>query len=790
MAYLAVIVILGALVSGGGITGRATGGSGCADEQAVRAIFTEMDEDALYNDALATEDSGDLGGFEDSGDSASLQSACDVEDVFERNGCLACHGADAERAGGGLNLTASEREASLVGVASNSPGCAEEVLVNVDNPMASMLLHNVAADRYFGEVGSECSPIPMPLGGASVLPEDDVDCLEEWIRTRNANDDPPDVTYAAPALTVLTRVKYVLNGGAVTADELGLASDTDGELLPEGLEQLVQTWMSMDRFRDKRRQFLELHLQQIPSDGDYYNQYRNTGTKAMIPVRDALNHSMIRTAERIIDNGEDFRSIVNTTTWEVTTATLLALKMADNPMILKPNGVWPKNNAINDLRYVTRDLGLYDRELDSADWRTVTLVHNPSSTDMTTEADFMDPDQAAALRAVPDGGSIELRSPRMGFFSSPAFFQVWPTNSDNDFRVIINQAVIVATGQTFSAGDTTQLAGDGAAVDEELFPRDSSCYGCHKNLDVMRPAFLAVYDHTNTRHTDADPTLPRPGFSFQGQSVEVNGLQEWADALANHPDFAVAWVLKLCQWASSAECSATDESVQVLAWDFASSGYDLTELFASFFTSPLVTQTSDRLDTVAPGAQVSLARYGHYCSAMRARLSDIRVAQGHADELPAQLDLCREDGPTSVLSASLPRDQVVRGSTSLHQPRDATAMVSIAFEGMCSVSAEEIVDASDRAAFHPRNPTQALDLMNGLLLGFPPGTDTHDRTGDLLERTFRALTASPACTSPGDFRAALASDGPTCGLELTDENALRDIWTMACQSPSLTGVGL
>ena len=39
----------------------------------------------------------------------------------------------------------------------------------------------------------------------------------------------------------------------------------------------------------------------------------------------------------------------------------------------------------------------------------------------------------------------------------------------------------------------------------------------------------------------------------------------------------------------------------------------------------------------------------------------------------------------------MPNDRVVRGSTALHQPRDVTSMVSVAFEGMCSVSAAQVV---------------------------------------------------------------------------------------------------
>lgn len=728
---------------------------------------------------------------DDDGTATPEPETCSVEAVFERNGCLSCHGDDASLHGGGVRLTEAERADSLVGVASQSPGCADEVLINADDPAASVLLHTVAPDAYAGAVGEDCRPIPMPLGTTEPLPEDDVACLEQWIATLEAGDTPePDETYVAPPLTVLTRVKYLLDGGAVTADELALATGPEGELREDGLADLVETWMNGERFSEKRRQFLELQLQQTPGDGNYYAQFRNTRTNNMEPVRDALNASLVRTAERIMDDGEDFRTIATTNTWEVTTTTLLALKMADNPMVLKPNGAWPKNNAINDIRYVTgAEVGLYDREADSSDWRTVTLVHNPDSTDMTTEEDFVDPDGAARLRAVPDGGVVELRTPRIGFFSSPAFFQTWQTNRDNDFRVTISQALIVATGLAFSAGDTTPLAGDDAAVDPDVFPRDSTCYGCHKNLDVMRPAFLSAYDHTNTRHTVPEDPLPEPGFSFQGQSEAVASLQEWAEALSHHPNFALAWTLKLCQWASSASCSATDPQVVTLAEDFAASGHDLTHLFADFFSSPLVTRTSDRLDSTAPGAQVSVARAGHYCHAMSTRLDNIRRAQGHDGPLPDRLNLCRDRGPAALLAESLPRDQVVRGSTTLHQPRDHTAMVSVAFEGICASTAPEVVSTNDNAAVDPSDPDRALALFNELLLGFPPGSEQHLRTEAMLVRYFRALTAAPACATPVDFQDALLAEEPLCGLELSAEDALRDLWTMACQSPSLTGVG-
>ena len=545
---------------------------------------------------------------------------CDVGEVLMRNGCLACHGAGASLSGGGVDLRAEHLEASVKGVRSNSPGCGAEVLVNTERPEASVLLYSVSRGRPQEALSPGCVPMPMPLGGGVAMPAEDVACLERWVRSLEPEREPEvETRYTAPALSTLTRVKYLLDGGAVTELELQRGSQSDGALSVEGLEALVAGWMTGERFHRKRRQFLELQLQQTPSDGNYVNQFRNTRTNNMAPVREALNQSLIRTAERLIDDGEDFRSILTTSTWEVTTTTLLALKMADNPMVLRANGVWIKNHAINDLRYVTRTEGLYDRERDTADWRTVTLIHNPSSTDMTTEEEIMSPANAARLRAIPDGGTLELRTPRLGFFTSPAFFQTWQTNRDNDFRVIINQAMIIATGLTFSPGDSTPLSGDLGAVDSDLFPRDSTCYGCHKNLDPMRSAFLAHFDPINTRHRRLEVPAPQPGFAFQGHRAEIDSLRAWADALAQHPNFATAWVLKLCQWASSIDCAPSDPQVVELAQRFAGSGYQLSELFVAFFTSPLVTQTSDALDSVAPGAQVSVARRGHYCHAVEAR---------------------------------------------------------------------------------------------------------------------------------------------------------------------------
>ena len=88
------------------------------------------------------------------------------------------------------------------------------------------------------------------------------------------------------------------------------------------------------------------------------------------------------------------------------------------------------------------------------------------------------------VRAVPDGGRLSFRR-ATGSFSSPAF-STRQTNRDNDFRVTINQAMIVATGssvQVISPLTETVRPSTGALSE------DSTCYGCHKNLDTMRSGF-------------------------------------------------------------------------------------------------------------------------------------------------------------------------------------------------------------------------------------------------------------------------------------------------------------
>ncbi|MEM9071766.1 MAG: hypothetical protein AAGE52_24870, partial [Myxococcota bacterium] len=674
-----------------------------------------------------------------------------------------------------------------------------------------------------------------------------VDCLESWIRSLEpgvvVDPDPP---VAGDAFTVASRVKYLLDGGALTREELEAVGNGDGTVNNDALESLAAGWMwgngggrvPTAAFFEKRRQFLELTLQQNPASRRFFYQLRNAAASG---VADSLNESFIRTAERIVDEDSDFRTIASTNEWEVTTLVLLALTMTDHPTILRRSGVGDKNFLGNNISEMVRSPH-FNREADAEDWRTVTLITDSREAPAGTAEDQLDleacgaayeseafgelvrdgrpriydwtvmhpgddlanedgengpqdvytrcvPEHAQQLRAIREGDYLKLRAPRVGFFTTPSFFATWETNADNQFRVTVNQAMIIGTGRIFSPGDATGVNTDLSAVDPVLFPATSECFGCHKNLDRMRTAFTGVFDGVHSRYTEPPEPVPAPDFAFQGQSVSVTTLQEWAVALASHPEFARAWVLKLCQWANSIACDPGHEEVLRLAEEFEASGYQLNELFLRFFSSRLVSDTSFQAGTRTPGAQVSIARRGHYCHAMRTRLLRVNEARDNVSgQTSNSADLCALNG-VETLSSSIPNDQFTRGTVEFNQPKLFGALTAVAFEGLCTRSANALVESRGRAVFDANEPSETLDLLTSHMLGFPAGSARFETERSVLQDLFDAQAREPTCADADQLAASLDGEG-SCGLGLSNEDALRNVWSIVCQSPTLTGLGL
>ena len=95
-------------------------------------------------------------------------------DVFERSGCIACHGTNA--LSGGLDLRPAVALANLVGVPSNA--VSDVVRVQPGDEHASMLWLKLAKATLGGF--EDLPGAAMPLGGR--IPRGDLDAVTAWIR--------------------------------------------------------------------------------------------------------------------------------------------------------------------------------------------------------------------------------------------------------------------------------------------------------------------------------------------------------------------------------------------------------------------------------------------------------------------------------------------------------------------------------------------------------------------------------------------------------------------------------
>src|SRR6266851_1390307 len=101
------------------------------------------------------------------------------------------------------------------------------------------------------------------------------------------------------------------------------------------------------------------------------------------------------------------------------------------------------------------------------------------------------------------GGNLLLRTPRVGFFTTPSFLAEWNTNSSNQARVTANQTLIVALGHGISPQNAT-LPPSTTSVDHAHAPQGTACYACHQSLDPLRQFFRqqsSYYFHPQTSQT-------------------------------------------------------------------------------------------------------------------------------------------------------------------------------------------------------------------------------------------------------------------------------------------------
>ncbi|MEO1171749.1 MAG: hypothetical protein AAFX94_06815 [Myxococcota bacterium] len=148
------------------------------------------------------------------------------------------------------------------------------------------------------------------------------------------------------------------------------------------------------------------------------------------------------------------------------------------------------------------------------------------------------------------------------------------------------------------------------------------------------------------------------------------------------------------------------------------------------------------------------------------------------------------EGVVSPAEKLSPDDEFIRGEVYLEQPSTMEAFTAVAFEGLCTASAPEVVANRESGIFDSRDEEGTLDLLVEHVLGFPAGSERFSAERATLKRIYDAQTLETLCSDPAALDQSLAAETPSCGLGLSKEDALRNIWAIACQSPLLSGIGL
>ncbi len=385
-----------------------------------------------------------------------------------------------------------------------------------------------------------------------------------------------------------------------------------------------------------------------------------------------------------------------------------------------------------------------DAEYDA--WRMV-KIRQPKAAEATSL--FYD------LKTMRSSEELVLRVPRVGFFSTPAFFANWATNASNQARVTMNQTLIVALGRSFDdSNNTLPLA---LPAMDKAHSSDPACYACHKTLDPMRQVFRQAY--TLTYHEQKDPAqTSMPGvFAFDGVSKNISSPKELGQAMASHPRFAVAWTQKFCYWANSASCSESDEEFQRVARVFESSSHDLKTLLRELLTSPLTTGTSNTQTFADQGVTISVARRDQLCSAMSTRLG-----------VP---NLCVL-GRAPSLAQLIPSDGFSRGGTAPILATDPSLFYRAATEQLCRSFADYVIDSTvtgKPSRYQSKMPDAAVADMVQTVMGIVPSDARHAALLQIL----------------GDHYAKASK---TVGITAVD--ALKSTFTLACMSPTSLSMGL
>jgi hypothetical protein len=625
-----------------------------------------------------------------------------------------------------------------------------------------------------------------------------------------------------PPAVYVAKVKNILVGLPPTSDEIAAVTAD-----PEALGGLIDGWMQLPQYQQKMMVFFELAFQQtqitaadfidiMPPNGlgngrstpllvqnarESYARTVLAMTQAGQPLTDAFTtHELMMTPalmqlyayldEHTADNNgklNDAFAKANPTL----TITLMASGTPGYMQYVNPDVATqvypdPSCNGVASFTIPVSSRDLFDimygelpahqsptgvacpirggtgmgRQLAATDftsWKMVKM-RPPHTGEATTN--FFD---LATLRSA---NELVLSTPRVGYFTTLAFFANWPTNASNQMRVTTNQALIVATGTAIDGTDgTTPPSTPG--LDSTHAAPGSACYGCHQLLDPTRSILSSTYSWFYNPQTIATWQNQPGEFAFQHVIAPMANIDDFAKLLATHPLTPAAWVQKLCYYVNSAPCDADDPEFQRIVGDF-QNGFQWNALVKDVLASPITTVAAPTKTLAKNGEVIAVARRDHLCAALDNRLGFNDICQ---------LDAANQTGALGTIAqivSGMPSDGYGRGSTIPVLPNQPTLFYRGGLENICAQVSAMVIDAAPNpkqpgaARWSSSQPDAAIADFVAIVMGLVPPDDRVAPVTAALHAHFSASTDAGA----------------------TATDALRSTFVVACLSPSFIGIGM
>ncbi|HVY26675.1 MAG TPA: hypothetical protein VHB79_08980 [Polyangiaceae bacterium] len=362
------------------------------------------------------------------------------------------------------------------------------------------------------------------------------------------------------------------------------------------------------------------------------------------------------------------------------------------------------------------------------------------------------------LPSLREANEIAVRTPRVGFFSTPAFFANWPSNNSNQHRGTLNQALIVGLGRSINPVDKGTATVLDNGKDGQHSDPNSPCYSCHQTMDPMRNVFRQAYTYSYHAQHDASQVYSTASFDYLGETSPLTSLDDFATALVQHPQYPRAWAQKLCYYANSSGCSDDDPEFLRIAQAFVDSSFDFHTLVSELFSSPLVTGASTTKSRTDVGETVSIARQDHFCAALTNRL-----------KLTTSLCVGIPDKTTATAVANnIPLDGYLRGAEAPALSTAQTPFFRGATEALCSYAASLTVDKMPMSRYSSSKKDAAITDFVENIMNLTAGDASYAAVTQLLQQHYDAAVAAGA----------------------TPTDALKSTFVTACLAPTSVAVGL